>query len=82
MGNKTISIDGVCEGILETMKKKDPFFSFSGWIRAQMLKEYNDGNATLDVFERLVSSHYYCPICKQTGKHWSIHCPHSVGEEE
>jgi len=82
MGNKTISIDEICEGILADMRKRDPFFSFSSFVRAKLLQEYNKGKQTLDNFERLVPSHYYCPICRIPGDHWSTHCPASVGEEE
>jgi len=82
MANKTISIDATCEGILKDMRKKDPFFSFSLWVRRKMLEEYNQDHPNLKSFERLVPSHYYCPICKAQGEHWSTHCPYSVGEEE
>jgi hypothetical protein len=82
MGNKTISIDEICEGILADMRKRDPFFSFSSFVRTKLLEEYNKEKVTLDNYLRLVPSHYECPICKMKGKHWSTHCPVSSGDEE
>lgn len=86
MGNKTISIDVICEEILKKMKEEDPFFSFSLWIRSKMLEEYNKGHATLTIFERLVPSHYVCQVCMTKGEHYSKDCGHRAhpleGEEE
>jgi len=87
MGNKTISIDEICEGILTKMKENDPFFSFSLWIRSKMLEDYNKGQTNLAVFERLVPSHYHCQICKRSGHHYTKDCSandsmYDVGEEE
>jgi len=82
MGNKTISIDEICEGILIKMREEDPFFSFSLWIRSKMLEEYNKGKVNLDVFERLVPSHYHCQICKRPGHHYTKDCSHKIVEEE
>lgn len=87
MGNKTISLNEVCEGILKEWKK-DPLFNFSGWIKAAMMKEYGEGQAKLTdknfipVNQRgMPSLSYTCPNCKVAGHHWERHCPFPTKEQ-
>ena len=66
------------------MRKSDPFFSFSGWIRSKMLEEYNRKQPTLTkVFRHGVpTSLYQCPNCKVNGHHWEERCPFPTKEEQ
>jgi len=84
MANRTIALDDVCEGIRMKMKERDPYFSFSLWIRSKMLEEYNKGQTNLAVFERTVPTQedYVCMTCRARGDHWTKDCPRNVGEEE
>ena len=77
MGNKTISLDDICEGILKEMQKRDHFESFSAWIRAKMLEEYNSGQPKLTRKNRMgpCPMSYMCPNCKVYGDHWEERCP-------
>ena len=84
MGNKTISLDGICEGILKEMQKREEFESFSAWIRAKMLDEYNSGQPKLTRKNRqgLPSMNYTCPNCKVEGHHWEERCPFPTKKEQ
>ena len=84
MGNKTISLDDICEGILDEFKKRDHLFSFSAWIRSKMLEEYNTNHPTLTKVIRhgVPTTQYQCPNCKVNGHHWEEHCPFPTKEEQ
>ena len=87
MGNKTISLNEVCEGILKEWKK-DPLFTFSGWIASRMTQEYGEGNMKLtdQKFIPLRQRGFptvndICSNCKVAGHHWERHCPFPTAEE-
>ena len=87
MGNKTISLNEVCEGILKEWKK-DPAFTFSGWIAARMTQEYGKGQAKLTDKNFIPpekrgqpTSKYICNNCKVSGHHWERDCPFPTPEE-
>ena len=84
MANRTIHLDEICEGIRLEMKKRDPFFSFSAWIRSKMLEEYNTNQPTLTKVFRHgpPTTKDMCPNCKVTGHHWEENCPFPTKEEQ
>lgn len=88
MGNKTISLNEVCDGILKEWQR-DPDFNFSEWIRQAMMAEYNEDMVTLKHKNFIphaqrgpMSSLYQCPNCKVNGHHWERHCPFPTKEEQ
>lgn len=85
MGNKTISLDDICEGILKEMQKREHFDSFSAWIRAKMIEEYNSGQPKITGTlhrQGLPSRGYICPNCKVDGHHWEERCPFPTKQEQ
>lgn len=77
MANRTIHLDDICEGIRLGMKRKDPFFSFSFWIRSKMIEEFSKGQTKLAAFEatKPTQADYVCMTCRMRGDHWTKDCP-------
>ena len=84
MGNRTISLDEISEGILKEWRKKE-FFDFSSWIRGKMLEEYNLNHPKLPV--KIIRHgqppmNYMCENCKVFGHHWEERCPFPSKQEQ
>lgn len=76
MRHKMISLD------LTSYEIASGIENFSLWVRQKLAEEYNKGQPTVSIYERMVPSHHYCQVCMAKGQHWTPDCPHAVGEEE
>jgi len=73
--HKMISLD------LTTFEIASNMDNFSRWVRHKLAEEYNKGQPTVSMFEKMVPTHYVCKHCRARGHHWSVHCL-SLREEE